>query len=74
VLELSRVEFVDSYGIRLLVMARRHAWERDMTVALRDGKPLVRALLDLVGIDPMYHPLDNSPTNSGQTTHNNNDD
>jgi len=55
VLDLTRVEFLDSYGVRLLVMARRRTWERDVKLVLRDGKPLVRALLDLVGIDPMYH-------------------
>ena len=70
VLDLSRVEFLDSYGIRLLVMVRRRTWERDVSLALRGDKPLVRALLDLVGIDPMYHCLENTPQVSPSTRDN----
>jgi anti-anti-sigma factor len=56
VLDLEGVRFLDSYGIRLLVMVRRRAWERDLPVRLQGGKPLIRDLLDLVALDPMYHP------------------
>lgn len=63
VLDFDGVEFLDSYGIRLLVAVRRRAWERDMPVRLRGGKPLIRALLDLVGVDPLYQqePCDTTP-------------
>jgi anti-anti-sigma factor len=56
VLDLDGVEFLDSYGIRLLVTARRRAWERDLVVRLEGGKPLIRDLLELVGTDPLYRP------------------
>jgi anti-anti-sigma factor len=56
VVDLDSVRFLDTYGIRLLVTLRRRAWERDTPVVLRGGKPLVRALLELVGIDPSFHP------------------
>lgn len=56
VLDLDAVEFLDSYGIRLLITARRRAWERDLPVRLHGGKPLIRDLLDLVGQDPLYRP------------------
>jgi len=56
VLDFDGVEFLDSYGIRLLVTVRRRAWERDLPVRLHGGKPLIRALLDLVGVDPLYNP------------------
>jgi anti-anti-sigma factor len=56
VLDLDGVRFLDSYGIRLLVMVRRRAWERDLPVRLHGGKALIRDLLDLVAQDPMYHP------------------
>lgn len=56
IIDLDQVRFLDSYGMRLLVTIRRRAWQRDVLVRLRGGKPLVRALLDLVGLDPMYRP------------------
>jgi anti-sigma B factor antagonist len=56
VLDLDDVRFLDTYGIRLLVTVRRRAWERDLPFRLHGGKPLVRALLDLVGQDPFFHP------------------
>jgi len=70
VLDLTRVEFLDSYGVRLLVMARRRTWEHEVKLVLRDGKPLVRALLDLVGIDPLYHAQDRASASRGPTTDN----
>ena len=56
VVDLDDVGFLDTYGIRLLVTVRRRAWERDLPFRLHGGKPLVRALLDLVGQDPFFHP------------------
>ena len=56
VLDLDGVQFLDSYGIRLLVTVRRRAWARDLPFSLHGGKPLIRDLLDLVGQDPLYHP------------------
>jgi anti-sigma B factor antagonist len=56
ILDLDDVRFLDTYGIRLLVTVRRRAWERDLPFRLHGGKPLVRALLDLVGQDPYFHP------------------
>jgi anti-anti-sigma factor len=56
VLDLDGVEFLDTYGIRLLMHVRRCAWERDLPVRLHGGKPMVRALLDLLGVDPLFVP------------------
>jgi anti-anti-sigma factor len=56
VLDLDGVEFLDTYGIRLLMQVRRCAWERDLPVRLHGGKPMVRALLDLLGVDPLFVP------------------
>jgi anti-anti-sigma factor len=56
VLDLDGVRFLDTYGIRLLVMVRRRAWERDLLFRLHGGNPLIRGLLDLVGMDPLYYP------------------
>ncbi len=54
VFDLADVEFIDSFGIRSLIHARRRAWERDLTVRLRGARPLVQALFDLVGMDPHH--------------------
>jgi anti-anti-sigma factor len=56
VLDLDGVRFLDSYGIRLLATVRRRAWERDVAVRLLGGTPRLRALLDLVGLDPWFQP------------------
>lgn len=56
VLDLDGVQFLDTYGIRLLVQVRRCAWERDLPVRLYGGRPVVRALLDLLGVDPLFVP------------------
>jgi anti-anti-sigma factor len=56
IVDLDDVHFLDTYGIRLLVTIRRRAWERDLPFGLRGGKPLVRALLELVGQDPYFYP------------------
>jgi anti-anti-sigma factor len=58
VLELDGVQFLDTYGIRLLMQVRRSAWDRDLPVRLHGGKPIVRALLDLLGVDPLFVPED----------------
>ena len=67
VLDLDAVEFLDTYGIRLLVQVRRCAWERDLPVRLHGGKPMVRALLDLLGVDPLFVP-EPAPRTSGLHT------
>jgi len=64
VLDLDGVEFLDSYGIRLLITVRRRAWERDLLVRLQGGKPLIRDLLDLVATDPLYRPEPRTSTTS----------
>ena len=56
VVDLNTVDFLDSYGIRLLMTLSRRAWKRDVPTRLHGGKPPIRALLDLVAIDPLYHP------------------
>jgi anti-sigma B factor antagonist len=56
VLDLDGVQFLDTSGIRLLMQVRRSAWERDVPVRLQGGKPIVRALLDLLGVDPLFVP------------------
>jgi anti-anti-sigma factor len=53
-LDVDAVEFLDSYGIRLLTTLARRAWSHDVPVRLRGGKPPVRALLDLVAVDPLF--------------------
>jgi anti-anti-sigma factor len=61
VLDLTDTAFLDSYGIRLLVRVRRAAWARDLRVRVDGARPLVAALLDLVGVNPHFHPdLDQS--------------
>lgn len=59
VVDLADVQFVDSYGIRLLVSMCHRARERDVPLRLVGGSPLVRALLDLVGLD-LFRPEPNS--------------
>jgi anti-anti-sigma factor len=56
ILDLDDVRFLDSYGIRLLVQIRRLAWDHDLSVRMHGGKPMVRALLDLVGVNPLFYP------------------
>jgi anti-anti-sigma factor len=58
VLDLDGVQFLDTYGIRLLMQVRRCAWQRDLPVRLHGGKPIIRALLDLLGVDPLFVPED----------------
>jgi anti-anti-sigma factor len=65
ILDLDGVQFLDTYGIRLLMQVRRSAWERDLPVRLRGGKPIVRALLDLLGVDPLFVPEDREVVTHG---------
>ncbi|MGD9998061.1 MAG: STAS domain-containing protein [Ilumatobacteraceae bacterium] len=46
-IDVGDVTFVDSYGLRLWAMLRRHAADRGITVTLRRVGPSVRRLLEL---------------------------
>jgi anti-anti-sigma factor len=51
VLDLSRVTFMDSTGIRLILQAREHALRHAATlVVVRGAEPVMR-VLELVGLD-----------------------
>jgi anti-sigma B factor antagonist len=49
-LDLTRVEFMDSTGLHLLVKARRRAEQDGRTLALTKGGEQVQRLLDLTGV------------------------
>lgn len=50
VLDLRRLTFIDSSGLRLMVGADRRAHERGAALVIVEGPPQVRRLFDLSGI------------------------
>jgi len=61
VLDLSRVEFMDSTGLRMLLVCQRRAEDRGipLTLAMASSSPVSR-LIDVSGVAAMfqYEPLD----------------
>jgi anti-anti-sigma factor len=55
VLDLSRVEFIDSSGLELLVNARRRSDPDPDRLRIRPGSDPVTRLLALTGIDEFLH-------------------
>lgn len=53
VLDLSRISFIDSTGIALLVSVSGTARERGRRLELRDPSPHVERLINLTGVAPM---------------------
>lgn len=57
VLDLGPVEFIDCFGLSLLVRARRRILDRGGRVRMVCGHPQTRKLLALTGLDGVFHPL-----------------
>lgn len=53
VIDLARVEFIDSSGLSGLLRLRRQALSRGLLISLRDVPPQVAVLLSLSGIDQL---------------------
>jgi anti-sigma B factor antagonist len=51
VVDLSDVSFLDSTGIRTLIVGWRHAADQGMSLALRNPRPRVLKVLRLTGVD-----------------------
>jgi anti-anti-sigma factor len=54
VVDLSRVEFCDAAGIRVLVRAWKVAAHRGVVLHVRNPPPRMRALLDLTGVGKLF--------------------
>jgi anti-sigma B factor antagonist len=57
VVDMGRVEFIDSSGLSALLRLRGRAEERGVAVALRDVPRRVSVLLQLAGLDEVF-PID----------------
>jgi anti-anti-sigma factor len=55
--DLSRVEFCDAAGLRVLVRAWKIATRRSLVLHLRNPPPRVRALLDYTGVGQLFGSL-----------------
>ena len=56
VVDLSRVEFMDSSGLRILVRGRRLAGERGVRFSVTGATGIVRQVLDLTGLSAHLAP------------------
>lgn len=56
VLDLGPVEFIDCFGLSLLVRARRRITDRGGRVAMACDLRATRKLLALTGLDGLFHP------------------
>jgi anti-sigma B factor antagonist len=50
VLDLQRLEFIDSTGLRIILSARKRCGERDQKLAVTRGSPQVERLLSVTGM------------------------
>ncbi|MBA3808049.1 MAG: STAS domain-containing protein [Solirubrobacterales bacterium] len=50
VLDLHRLEFIDSTGLRIILAARKLCGERDQELAVTQGSPQVERLLSVTGM------------------------
>jgi anti-anti-sigma factor len=57
VLDLGRLEFIDCYGLSLLVRTRRRVLERDGRLRMACDHPQTRKLLSLTGLEGLFHPV-----------------
>jgi anti-sigma B factor antagonist len=53
VIDLSRVEFFDSAGVRALIVAQREAGARDMRLKVSAASPRCRRVLEISGLDQL---------------------
>lgn len=57
VLDLNQLEFIDCYGLSLLVRARRRLVDRGGRLRMACDHPPTRKLLAMTGLDGLFHPL-----------------
>ncbi|SDM93618.1 anti-sigma factor antagonist [Actinacidiphila guanduensis] len=57
VLDLGPVEFIDCFGLSLLVRTRRRVAERGGRLAMVCDRPQTRRLLRLTGLEPLFSPV-----------------
>jgi anti-anti-sigma factor len=57
VLDLGPVEFIDCFGLSLLLRARRRVVERGGLIRMACAHPPTRKLLALTGLDGVFHPV-----------------
>jgi anti-sigma B factor antagonist len=57
VLDLGRLEFIDCYGLSLLMRTRRRVGERGGRLRMACGHPQTRKLLSLTGLDRLFQPV-----------------
>ncbi len=58
VLDLQRLEFVDSAGLRVILAAHEHAHERGHEFALTKGTEQVQRLLSIAGVEEYLRIID----------------
>lgn len=57
VLDLGPLEFIDCFGLSLLVRTRRRVLERGGRIRMVCTHPPTRRLLSLTGLDGVFHPV-----------------
>ena len=57
VIDLGPLEFIDCYGLSLLVRARRRVLERGGTFRLACDHRPTRKLMSMTGLDRVFHPV-----------------
>jgi len=57
VLDLGPLEFIDCFGLSLLVRTRRRVVERGGRIRMVCAHPPTRRLLSLTGLDGVFHPV-----------------
>jgi anti-sigma B factor antagonist len=57
VFDLGPVEFIDCYGLELLVRARRRVLDRGGRTAMACDHPPTRKLLAMTGLDDLFRPV-----------------
>lgn len=55
VVDCSRLSFIDSTGLAILLRGHRDLEERDGRLELRDPPPMLGRLLKIVGLDDVFH-------------------
>jgi anti-anti-sigma factor len=67
VLDLSRVSYLDSSGLGMLVLLRKRLARCGVAVTLVDVQPHVRRIFDVTGLDRAFH-LESAPTETTAVT------
>src|SRR5687767_3982823 len=65
--DFTELAFLDSSGIRALLMVYRHATSRDVEVAFRNAQPGVQRTLRLAGVDSLLGTEDSSMSGNQDT-------